>query len=185
MEGQQLQRDVQRGCMSINSSSRVMTSSGRSQLVFCIPSVSFFSFESLSTFFSLSTTIFLKILIMRKTLLLSLLATTASSQTPPLQDPSKVKDVVASAITSLFPTPGTLTSQILQTFLAPISTLLAGTHTSTATEQVCTSMVSDGLSAAQTSTGSDSTRTSNHQQENHITLHSKQVILPRDAQLRS
>jgi len=62
---------------------------------------------------------------MRKTLLLSLLATTASSQTPPLQDPSKVKDVVASAITSLFPTPGTLTSQILQTFLAPISTLLA------------------------------------------------------------
>ncbi|KAH7403663.1 glycoside hydrolase superfamily [Cadophora sp. MPI-SDFR-AT-0126] len=62
---------------------------------------------------------------MKRTLLLSLLALTASSQTPPVKDPSQVKDVVASAITSLFPSPSLLTSQILQTFLSPISTLLA------------------------------------------------------------
>ena len=102
-----------------------MTSFDRSQYVFCIPSIPFLLFELLFTFCFLSITIFLKTSIMRKTLLLSLLATTASSQSPPLQDPSKVKDVVASAITSLSPTPGTLTFQILQTFLTPISTLLA------------------------------------------------------------
>ncbi|KAH9216807.1 hypothetical protein DL95DRAFT_495866 [Leptodontidium sp. 2 PMI_412] len=58
-------------------------------------------------------------------LLLLFSATTTLSQDVPIRDASRVQNIIASAISSRFPTPSVLTSQILQTFLTPITTTLA------------------------------------------------------------
>ncbi len=49
----------------------------------------------------------------------------AAAQDGPIWDASNVKNVVASAISSVFPSPSQLTSEILQTFLDPIEVNLA------------------------------------------------------------